>query len=81
MEFTMTHRDEANQIALKNVGNVKKEDEPLFRLRLDATCELFPSPLGYGALDPARYTRSIAELVSLGLIPSAYPAETILRQF
>jgi NitT/TauT family transport system substrate-binding protein len=80
-DFTMTHRDEANAIALKNVGNVKKEDEPLFRLRLDATCELFSSPQGYGALDPARYTRSIAELVSLGLIPSAYPAETILRQF
>ena len=61
------------QIALKNVGNVKKEDEPLFRLRLDATCDLFPSPQGYGALDPARYTRSIAELVSLGLIPAALP--------
>ncbi|MGO9307938.1 MAG: ABC transporter substrate-binding protein [Spirochaetia bacterium] len=81
MDFTMTHRDEADQIALKNVGNVKKEDEPLFRLRLDATCALFPSPQGYGALDAARYTRSIAELVSLGLIPSAYPAETILQQF
>jgi NitT/TauT family transport system substrate-binding protein len=81
MEFTMTHRDEAFRIALKNVGNVKKEDEPLFRLRLDATCELFPSPQGYGALDPGRYARSIAELVSLGLIPAAYSAESILRQF
>ena len=81
MDFTVTHRDEACQIALKNVGNVKKEDEPLFRLRLDATCELFGSPQGYGALDPERYTRSIAELVSLGLIPSAYSADTILKQF
>jgi len=81
MDYTVTHRDEANQIALKNVGNVKKEDEPLFRLRLDATCELFGSPQGYGALDAGRYARSIAELVSLGLIPSAYPAEDILRQF
>ena len=81
MEFTVTHRDEAFQIALKNVGKVKKEDEPLFRLRLDATCELFASPQGYGALDAGRYTRSIAELVTLGLIPSAYPAENILRQF
>jgi len=81
MEYTMSHRDEAMQIALKNVGNVKKEDEPLFRLRLDATCDLFPSPQGYGALDADRYTRSIAELVSLGLIPAAYPAEKILRQF
>ena len=81
MDFTMAHRDEAMQIALKNVGNVKKEDEPLFRLRLDATCDLFPSPKGYGALDPAQYTRSISELLSLGLIPAAYPAEKILRQF
>jgi NitT/TauT family transport system substrate-binding protein len=81
MDFTVTHRDEACAIALKNVGNVKKEDEPLFRQRLDATCDLFGSPQGYGSLDTARYTRSIAELVSLGLIPSVYPAETILRQF
>ena len=81
MDFTMTHRDEAMQIALKNVGNVKKEDEPLFRLRLDATCDLFPSPQGYGALDAGRYTRSISELASLGLIPAVYPAEKILRQF
>lgn len=81
MEFTMTSREEAMQIALKNVGNVKKEDEPLFRLRLDATCDLFPSPQGYGALDPDRWSRSISELASLGLIPTAYPAEKILRQF
>ena len=81
MEFTMTHRDEAAQIALKNVGNVPKAEEPLFRQRLDATCLLFPSPSGYGALDPERYTRSIAELASLGLIPAVYPAQKILRQF
>jgi NitT/TauT family transport system substrate-binding protein len=81
MEYTMTHRDEAEQIALKNVGNVRKEDEPLFRQRLDATCDLFPSKLGYGALDTARYTKSIEELAALGLIPAVYPAEKILRQF
>jgi NitT/TauT family transport system substrate-binding protein len=81
MEFTMTHRDEAEQIALKNVGNVPQADEPLFRQRLDATCQLFPSPRGYGALDPARYSKSIEELASLGLIPATYPAEKILRQF
>ncbi len=81
MDFTVGHRDESMQIALKNVGNVTKGDEPLFRLRLDATCDLFPSPQGYGALDVGRYTRSIAELASLGLIPSTYPAEKILRQF
>ena len=81
MDFTVSHREESTRIALKNVGNVKKDDEPLFRLRLDATCDLFPSAQGYGALDAGRYTRSIAELASLGLIPAAYPAETILRQF
>lgn len=81
MAFTVDHRDEAAQIALKNVGNVKKEDEPLFRQRLDATCELFPSARGYGFLDQDRYARSIAELASIGLIPAIYPAEVILRQF
>ena len=81
MDFTMTHREEAMQIALKNVGNVKKEDEPLFRLRLDATCDLFPSPRGFGALDTDQYARSISELASLGLIPATYPADKILRQF
>ncbi len=81
MAFTVENRDEAARIALKNVGNVKKEDEPLFRQRLDATCELFVSPRGYGALDPDRYTRAIAELASMGLIPAVYPAETILKQF
>jgi hypothetical protein len=60
---------------------VKKEDEPLFRQRLDATCALFASPQGYGALDIDRYTRSIAELAALGLIPAVYPAETIVRSF
>ena len=49
----MTHRDEAYQIALKNVGNVKKEDEPLFRLRLDATCDLFPAPRGTAPWTPS----------------------------
>jgi NitT/TauT family transport system substrate-binding protein len=81
MAWTVDHRDEAMQIALKNVGNVKKEDEPLFRQRLDATCALFGGPLGYGALDADRYTRSIAELAALGLIPAVYPASTILRAF
>jgi NitT/TauT family transport system substrate-binding protein len=81
MAYTVDHRDEAMQIALSNVGNVKKEDEPLFRERLDATCALFASDLGYGALDAARYGKSIAELASLGLIPAVYPADTILHPF
>jgi NitT/TauT family transport system substrate-binding protein len=81
MAWTVDHRAEAAQIALKNVGNVKKEDEPLFRQRLDATCDLFPSAKGYGFLDVDRYTRAIAELVALGLIPAAYPAASIIHQF
>ncbi len=81
MAFTVDHRDEAARIAMKNVGNVKPDDEPLFRQRLDATCALFPSPLGYGAMDTSRYERSIMELAALGLIPKVYPADTIVRQF
>jgi NitT/TauT family transport system substrate-binding protein len=80
MAYTVDHRDESFQIAIRNIGNVKKEDEPLMRQRLDATCDLFVGPGGYGAIDLAKYNRSIAELVSLGLIPKAYPAETIVRQ-
>jgi ABC-type nitrate/sulfonate/bicarbonate transport system substrate-binding protein len=81
MAWTMDHRAEAAAIAIRNIGNVKKEDEPLMRQRLDATCDLFVSPKGYGALDPDRYTRSIAECAELGLISGTYPAERILRQF
>jgi NitT/TauT family transport system substrate-binding protein len=81
MAYTVDHRDEAMQIALKNVGNVKKEDEPLFRQRLDATVALFGSPGSYGALDAARYTRSIAELATLGLLTGTYPSATILHSF
>ncbi|MGA2763137.1 MAG: ABC transporter substrate-binding protein [Spirochaetia bacterium] len=81
MAYTVDHRDEAFQIALKAVGNVQPRDEPLFRQRLDATCELFPHPRGYGYIDVDRYTRSIAELVSLGLIPAAYPADRIVKTF
>lgn len=81
MAYTVDNRDEAFRIALKAVGHVEAKDEPLFRQRLDATCELFPHPKGYGYLDPDRYTRSIAEMVNLGLIPAAYPADRILKAF
>jgi len=81
MAWTVDNRDEAFRISLKAVGNVQPRDEPLFRKRLDATCELFPSPKGYGAMDIGRYERSIAELVSLGLIPSAYPVDRIVKVF
>jgi NitT/TauT family transport system substrate-binding protein len=80
MNYSVTHREEAYRIALKYVGNVRKQDETLFRLRLDATCGLFGRPQDYGALDAERYRRCIAQLFSLGLIPSPYPVQTILRQ-
>ncbi len=81
MAYTVEHREESLQIALQAVGNVKKQDEQLFRERLDATCELFASPKGYGYMDLGQYNRSIAELVMLGLIPAAYPAERIVKAF
>ena len=79
MAYTIDHRDEAMKIAEKNVGNVQKADEPLFRARLDATCALFGTAAQYGVLDVARYTRSITELAALGLITATYPAQTILK--
>jgi len=81
MAYTVDHRDEAFQIAVKAVGNVQPNDEALFRERLDATCQLFINPKGYGYIDVDRYTRSIAELASLGLIAAVYPAERIVKVF
>jgi len=81
MAWTVDNREEAFHISLTAVGNVPPRDEPLFRKRLDATCELFPSPKGYGSMDIDRYKRSIAELVSLGLIPAAYPVDRIVKVF
>jgi NitT/TauT family transport system substrate-binding protein len=78
MAWTVDHRDEAFKIALETVGNVKPEEEPLFRKRLDATCELFPHSKGYGYLDRSAWEKSIVELAALGLVPAAYPADTIL---
>ena len=81
MAYTVDNRDEAFHIALKAVGHVEPKDEPLFRQRLDATCDLFVHPKGYGFMDPDRYTRSIADMVTLGLIPAVYPADRILQAF
>jgi NitT/TauT family transport system substrate-binding protein len=80
MTFTIEHGDEAFQIALKQIGNLKKEDEPFFRKVLDATSALFANPRGYGYMDPTAYKNSIAELLSLGLIKTSYPPERILHQ-
>ncbi|HEY9595866.1 MAG TPA: ABC transporter substrate-binding protein, partial [Spirochaetia bacterium] len=81
MAWTVDHREEAAAIAMKNVGNVTKEEEPLFRQRLDATCALFGAPAQHGVMDVARYQRSIDELAGLGIIPAKYPAAGIVHQF
>jgi NitT/TauT family transport system substrate-binding protein len=79
MAFTEANTDEAFAIALKQIGNLKKDDEPFFRKVLDATCQLFPSPKGYGYIDADTYQRSIEELVSLGLIKERYGAQKIIH--
>jgi NitT/TauT family transport system substrate-binding protein len=81
MAWTVENRQEAAAIAERNVGNVTKEEEPLFRQRLDATCSLFGGPSEYGVVDATRYQRSIDELARLGIIPASYPAASIVRQF
>lgn len=78
MAWTVEHREEAFRIALEAVGNVKAEEQPLFRRRLDETCELFPHPKGYGFIDRTAWERSIAELAGLGLVPAVYPVDRIL---
>jgi NitT/TauT family transport system substrate-binding protein len=80
MAWTVDHREEAFKIALETVGNVKAEEEALFRERLDATCELFPHAKGYGYLDRTAWEKSIAELAALGLVPAVYPVDRILAK-
>lgn len=81
MAYTVDNRDDAFRIAMGRIGNIKKEDEPFFRKVLDATCELYKSPKGYGVMDPASYQDSIAEMLGLGLITTSYPAQRIIHQF
>ncbi len=81
MAYTVDNRDDAFRIAMARIGNIKKEDEPFFRKVLDATCELYKSPKGFGAMDPASYQDSIAEMLALGLITASYPSQRIIRQF
>jgi NitT/TauT family transport system substrate-binding protein len=80
MAWTVDHREEASRIALAAVGNVKADEEALFRKRLDATCELFPHAKGYGYLDRTAWEKSIAELAALGLVPAVYPVDRILAK-
>jgi len=79
MAFTVDNGEEAFRIAMKQIGNVKKDDEPFFKKVLDATTELFLHPKGYGYIDVDRYARSIDTLFSLGLIKAKYPADRIVR--
>ncbi len=80
LAFTVDNQDEAFGIALKHIGNIKKEDEPFFRQVLSSTCRLFPHSNGYGYLDADKYGRSIEELARIGLIPEKYPAERIVSR-
>ncbi len=78
LAFTVDNQDESFGIALKHIGNIKKDDEPFFRQVLSSTCRLFPHSNGYGYLDTDKYGRSIEELVRIGLIPEKYPAQRIV---
>ena len=78
MAWTVDHREEASRIALAAVGNVKADEEALFRRRLDATCLLFPHAKGYGYIDRTAWEKSIEELAALGLVPAVYPVDRIL---
>lgn len=78
MAFTVENREEAFAATLKNVMS-SADNREFLRMKLDATCALFPHPDGYGTLDVGRYERSIGELASMGLIARPFPAETILQ--
>lgn len=78
MEYTCQHQPEALQIALPYINQQEKPDEPFLRDVLAATCQLFESPEGYGALSLDTYNFSIQTLHALGLIENVYPAEKIV---
>ncbi len=81
LSFTVDNQDEAFGIAMKRIGNIKKEDEPFFRQVLSSTCRFFPHAKGYGYIDGEKYGRSIEELARIGLIPEKYPAQRIVSRF
>jgi NitT/TauT family transport system substrate-binding protein len=78
MEYTVAHQEEAFQLSRPYLGSLDPAKDATMRAVLAATCELFVSPAGYGALDPEVYAHSIATLRDMGLIDAVYPAERIL---
>ncbi len=78
MDYTCQNRDEAYQISLPYINQQEQPDERFLKEVLAATCQLFESPRGYGALDLDKYHTSIRTLHELGLIDAAYPAENIV---
>jgi NitT/TauT family transport system substrate-binding protein len=78
MEYTCQHQPEALQISLPYIAQQEKPDEAFLQSVLAATCQLFESPAGYGALNLDTYTYSIETLHGLGLIENVYPAEKIV---
>lgn len=78
IDATCTNQNEAIHIALPYIEQQNQPDEPFLKEVLAATCELFESPAGYGALNVETYTNSIQTLHELGLIDKVYPAENIL---
>lgn len=80
MEYTVAHQDEAFQLSRPYLGSLDPAKDASMRAVLAATCELFPSPIGFGALDPDAYTHSILTLHDLGLIEGVYPAQRILAE-
>lgn len=76
--YTCQNQAEALQISLPYINQQEQPDEAFLTEVLAATCQLFESPSGYGALNLDTYNYSIQTLHELGLIDSVYPAEKIV---
>ncbi|MCP4396843.1 MAG: ABC transporter substrate-binding protein [bacterium] len=77
IDYTCRHQDESIQISLPYIDQPEQPDEAFLKEVLAASCRLFESPAGYGALNLDSYNYSIRTLHELGLIDSVYPAEKI----
>ena len=76
--YTCHNQEEALQMSLPYLDQQDNPDEIFLTDVLAATCQLFESPAGYGALNPDTYNDSIQTLHELGLIDSVYPAGKIV---
>ncbi len=77
--YTVEYPGGALSLSEPYVGAIP-EDRRAFTLeQIEATCELFASPGGYGYLDPETYADSIAALQRLGMIDGEVVAESILE--